>query len=256
MELLHSKILGEGKALVILHGLFGMLDNWQGLGRKFAEEYQVHLIDQRNHGHSFHAEGHNYDLMAADLEHYIQHHQLEKIILMGHSMGGKTAMLFASLHPDIVEQLIVVDIAPKYYPPHHQAILAGLNDVASQAISSRKEADTILASHFPEMSMRQFLLKNLHRKDKDQLVFRFNLEAIQNDIEQIGEALPDPAIFHKPTLFVKGEKSNYILDKDEELIETHFPDATIVSIRNAGHWVHAENPVDFYQSIEEFLRWA
>lgn len=253
MNLLHSKILGEGKPLLILHGLFGMLDNWQALGKKFAEQYQVHLIDQRNHGHSFHADGHNYDLMASDLENYIAHHSLEKIILMGHSMGGKTAMLFASLHPDIVEKLIIVDISPKYYAPHHQAILEGLNDVAKQEINSRKEADIILSNHFPELSMRQFLLKSLYRKTKDTLEFRFNLKAIEEDILQIGEALPAPALYDKDTLFIRGTKSNYIVEDDSELIETHFPEANIISIENAGHWVHAENPSDFYQSVQEFL---
>lgn len=253
MNLLHSKILGEGTPLLILHGLFGMLDNWQALGKKFAKHYQVHLIDQRNHGHSFHADGHNYDLMALDLENYIAHYSLENIVLMGHSMGGKTAMLFASLHPGIVSKLIIVDISPKYYAPHHQAILAGLNDVAKTEIRSRKEADTILSSHFPELSMRQFLLKNLYRKTKDSLEFRFNLEAIENDILQIGDALPAPALYPKPVLFIRGAKSNYIIDGDEELIEDHFPEAKIVSIENAGHWVHAENPNDFYQSVEEFL---
>lgn len=253
MNLLHSKISGEGQALLILHGLFGMLDNWQALGKKLSENFQVHLVDQRNHGHSFHADGHNYDLMAADLENYIQHHQLNDIVLMGHSMGGKTAMLFASLHPSVVSKLVVVDISPKYYPPHHQEILDGLNAVASKTIRSRKEADTILSGHFPEISMRQFLLKNLYRKTKDTLEFRFNLSSIESDIEQIGEALPAPAIYNGPCLFVKGALSNYIVAGDEDLIEDHFPEASVVSIPKAGHWVHAENPIDFYQSLQEFL---
>ena len=252
-DLLHSKIIGSGKPLVILHGLFGMLDNWQGLAKEFGQFFETHIVDQRNHGRSFHANAHNYELMCADLLTYLDANGLDKVFLLGHSMGGKTAMLFATMYPERVEKLVVVDIAPKYYAPHHQEILAGLHAIENAAITSRKEADIILAKHFPQIGIRQFLLKNLYWKTKDELCFKFNLKVLSNEIENVGEPLIDDAIFYEPTLFVDGQNSNYILPEDQELIETHFPDAQIVEVAKAGHWVHAENPTDFFEEVSRFL---
>ena len=245
--------MGSGKPLVILHGLFGMLDNWQGLAKEFGQFFETHILDQRNHGKSFHASEHSYELMCADLLRYLDANGLVKIYLMGHSMGGKTAMLFAAKYPERVEKLVVVDIAPKYYAPHHQEILTGLDAVGNAAVKSRKEADEILASHFSEAGIRQFLLKNLFWKTKEELVFKFNLKVLSQEILLVGEALYEDAVFGEPTLFVYGENSNYILLEDHELIEAHFPDAEIVEIANAGHWVHAENPQDFFDSVSRFL---
>jgi esterase len=252
-DLLHSKIIGSGKPLVILHGLFGMLDNWQGLAKEFGQFFETHIVDQRNHGRSFHANAHNYELMCADLLTYLDANGLDKVFLLGHSMGGKTAMLFATMYPERVEKLVVVDIAPKYYAPHHQEILAGLHAIENAAITSRKEADIILAKHFPQIGIRQFLLKNLYWKTKEELCFKFNLKVLSNEIEHVGEPLIDDAIFYEPTLFVDGQNSNYILPEDQELIETHFPDAQIVEVAKAGHWVHAENPTDFFEEVSRFL---
>jgi len=250
---LHSKVFGEGKPLVILHGLFGMLDNWQALAKEFGAFFGTHILDLRNHGKSFHAEEHSYELMCADLVHYLDENDLDKIYLLGHSMGGKTAMLFATKYPERVEKLVVVDIAPKYYALHHQEILAGLNAVSQGKVQSRKEADVILAQHFSEMGIRQFLLKNLYWKTKDELDFRFNLKVLSQEIHNVGEALLEDACFMEPTLFINGATSNYILPEDTELIEEHFPDAEIVEIANAGHWVHAENPSDFFDEVSRFL---
>ena len=252
-NLLHSKIIGSGKPLVILHGLFGMLDNWQGLAKEFGQFFETHIVDQRNHGRSFHANAHNYELMCADLLTYLDANGLDKVFLLGHSMGGKTAMLFATMYPERVEKLVVVDIAPKYYAPHHQEILAGLHAIENAAITSRKEADIILAKHFPQIGIRQFLLKNLYWKTKEELCFKFNLKVLSNEIENVGEPLIDDAIFYERTLFVDGQNSNYILPEDQELIETHFPDAQIVEVAKAGHWVHAENPTDFFEEVSRFL---
>ncbi|MEZ7838350.1 MAG: alpha/beta fold hydrolase [Flavobacteriales bacterium] len=252
-DLLHSKIIGSGKPLVILHGLFGMLDNWQGLAKEFGQFFETHIVDQRNHGRSFHANAHNYELMCADLLTYLDANGLDKVFLLGHSMGGKTAMLFATMYPERVEKLVVVDIAPKYYAPHHQEILAGLHAIENAAITSRKEADIILAKHFPQIGIRQFLLKNLYWKTKEELCFKFNLKVLSNEIKHVGEPLIDDAIFYEPTLFVDGQNSNYILPEDQELIETHFPDAQIVEVAKAGHWVHAENPTDFFEEVSRFL---
>ncbi len=252
--LLNAKVFGEGnEKLIILHGLFGMLDNWQSLARKFSEHYQVHTLDQRNHGHSFHADEHSYELMAEDLKQYLDQHNISKIHLMGHSMGGKTAMLFACLYPEMVDKLIVIDIAPKYYAPHHQDIIKGLLDVHNSSISSRKEADTILQKHFSNTGIRQFLLKNLHWKTKKDLTFRFNLEGLAKNINNVGVPLPEEMVFNQPTLFIDGEKSDYIQDEDEDLISEHFPDYEIMGVKDAGHWVHAEKPNDLLNMVLQFL---
>jgi esterase len=252
-EILQSKVFGEGKPLVILHGLFGMLDNWQGLAKQFGQFFETHIVDQRNHGKSFHAANHTYELMSADLLRYLDAKGLSKISLLGHSMGGKTAMLFASQYPERVDKLVVVDIAPKYYAPHHQEILEGLHAVESSGATSRNEADKVLSKHFSQVGIRQFLLKNLHRTNDDEMRFKFNLSVLSNEIGNVGEALPDAAFFTGSTLFIEGQVSDYITPDDEELIEKHFPDSEITEIENAGHWVHAENPKKFFEEVSRFL---
>lgn len=251
---LHSKILGEGKPLLILHGFLGMSDNWKTLGNQFAEEgYEVHLIDQRNHGRSPHSDAFSYELMARDIVEYCETNQLEKINIIGHSMGGKTAMFLATTYPDLVQKLIVVDIAPKYYAPHHQKILEGLAFLNSQELTSRKTADAKLSTYVEEPSVRQFLLKNLYWKEKNKLGLRLNLKSLTQHIENISELLPKEKRFSGKTLFVKGEKSGYLLESDKENIQEHFPKAEFVSIKNAGHWVHAENRKGFFTEVMTFL---
>lgn len=255
MQKLYSKITGEGKPLLILHGFLGMSDNWNTLGNQYAENgFEVHLIDQRNHGRSFHSDNFSYELLAEDLYRYCQNHRLEKISIIGHSMGGKTAMLFAVTHPEMVDKLIVADIAPKYYPVHHQTILNGLLSVDFNVTKSRKEADEQLERYIPEPGVRQFLLKNIYRKEKDQLAFRFNLTALNDHIEEIGKALPDDSVFDGETLFVKGGRSEYITPADEPAIRKHFPKASISEIPKAGHWLQAENPKMFFEITSRFLK--
>lgn len=233
-----------------------MLDNWMSLAKRFGEFYEVHLIDQRNHGHSFHHEIHDYPSMANDVILYLESKNMTKVNLLGHSMGGKTAMLVACLRPDLIDKLIVVDIAPKLYAPHHQSIIKGLYAVKEANITSRKEADKILSKHFDNVGIRMFLLKNLYWKTKGMLDFRFNLEGIVSQIEHIGAALETHMIYEKPTLFVDGEKSDYILESDIDNIEHHFPDYSIEEIPNAGHWVHAENPDLFWEKVMHFLQYG
>lgn len=252
-KILHSKILGEGKPLIILHGLFGMLDNWQSIAKEFACFFETHIIDLRNHGRSFHANQHNYKLMSEDLLSYLNAYNLDEVNLIGHSMGGKVAMKFACMYPESVEKLVVVDIAPKYYPPHHQEILSALNAVEQAKIKSRKDADQILSQYFSESTMRQFLLKNLYWKSSKELTFKFNLKVLSDQIENVGQALHINALFENPTLFIVGQASNYIKETDIELIESHFPDFEIVEIPNSGHWVHAENPDQFFDKVSRFL---
>ena len=255
MEILHSQIFGEGKPLLILHGFLGMSDNWKTMGLKYAEQgFEVHLIDQRNHGHSFHSDEFSYELMAEDLLNYIEHHKLGKVSLLGHSMGGKTVMLFAVTHPEKVEHLIVADIAPKYYPEHHHAILDGLNSLDFSKINSRTEADKELAKSISEKGVRMFLLKNLYWETRERLGLRINLPVLTESMGEIGEALPSGTVFNGKTLFLKGGNSEYVQVNDEGLIHNHFPNAKIESVPNAGHWLHAENPSDFYEKSIQFLK--
>lgn len=251
---LHSKIIGDGIPLVILHGFLGMGDNWKTLGNQFAEKgYQVHLVDQRNHGRSFHSNSFNYELLSEDLLTYCEQHQLEQIILLGHSMGGKTAMQFATSYAERVSKLLIADIGPKAYPQHHQDILKGLSSLDFELIKSRGAADKALSEYIPEIGIRQFLLKNLYWVEKGQLGLRMNLEALKENVEEIGKALDREARYKGPTLFLSGANSGYIAQEDSLHIEHHFNNARIVTISRAGHWLHAENPKEFFEVVLQFL---
>ncbi len=191
--ILHSSITGTGKPFVILHGFLGMGDNWKTLANQFAEAgYQMHLVDQRNHGRSFHSETFNYEVLAEDLKNYCQEHGLKDIVLLGHSMGGKTAMLFAMRYPEYINKLIIADIAPKYYAPHHQQILKGLTALSEnhEARTSRGNADDFLKEYISDWGTRQFLLKNLYWQKDKTLALRVNLPVLQKEVEAIGEGLP------------------------------------------------------------------
>ena len=251
---LHSKIIGEGQPFVILHGFLGMSDNWKTLGAKFSEAgFQLHLVDQRNHGRSFHDSEFDYEVLAEDLKQYCEEYQLTDVILLGHSMGGKTAMLFSTLYPELVSKLLVADISPRFYPIHHDAILNGLSALDFSELKSRGEADKVLSHYVSEYGTRLFLLKNLYWIEKGQLALRINLEVLKENVSEVGEALPIHSKFEKPTLFLRGDKSEYVMPNDEVLIKQHFPLAEIETISNAGHWLHAENPIDFYEAVINFI---
>lgn len=210
MKVLHANVVGSGFPLVILHGFLGMGDNWKSLGNKFAQDgYQVHMVDQRNHGRSFHSDTFSYVAMAQDLKHYMDHNNLDRVLLLGHSMGGKTAMEFATTYPDMVAKLVVADIAPKEYPQHHQAILSGLNALDFNLITSRGAADNKLSEFVKEAGVRQFLLKNLYWISKGQLALRINLPVLTAKIAQVGVPLDQDKTFIGPTLFLKGSASDY-----------------------------------------------
>ena len=247
--------LNQAKPLLILHGFLGMSDNWKSLGTQYATKgYQVHLLDIRNHGRSFHSEEFNYQVMAQDVLNYCNKHQLAKVALIGHSMGGKIAMLFATKYPEKVEKLVVADIGPKYYPPHHQEILAGLNAVNFDSKPDRANVEKTLLPFIPDFGTRQFIMKNLYWKTPDQLDFRFNLNAFNHNINEIGTELSENAKFEKPTLFIRGGNSKYILDTDFPTIASHFPNYIITTIPNVGHWLHAENPEQFFKETAAFLK--
>lgn len=253
--ILNSRIEGTGKPLVILHGFLGMNDNWKSLGSQFATQgFQVHALDLRNHGKSFHSNDFSYELMSEDVKQYCEFHHLNDIVLLGHSMGGKVAMLLATTYPDLVAKLIVADIGPKYYAPHHQTILAGLNSIDFSKKPSRSNVEEELTKYINDFGTRQFLLKSLYWQTPEQLAFRFNLAVFNQKIETIGTALPFEKTYSKPTLFLRGDHSNYIQDADFETIYHHFPTTKIETIKNAGHWLHAENPIDFYNTMLLFLQ--
>ncbi len=252
--LLHSNIIGEGTPFVILHGFLGMGDNWKTLARKFAEQgYEIHLVDQRNHGRSFHDDAFDYEVMVEDLKGYCDKHALKDIILLGHSMGGKTAMLFATTYPEIVSKLIVADISPRFYPTHHDAILEGLHALDFDEIKSRVDAEDLLKQYVPDFGTRQFLLKNLYWKEKGQLALRINLAVLKEHVNEVGVALPIQARYAGDVLFLHGDRSEYIGENDEVIIKNHFEYARIISVKNAGHWLHAENPKDFYEEVMAFI---
>lgn len=252
--ILHANILGEGNPLVIIHGFLGMSDNWKTLAAQYAEKgFQVHAIDLRNHGKSFHSSDWGYDYMVQDVFDYCGYHNLNTISVIGHSMGGKVAMLLATIYPDLVENLIVADIGPKYYAPHHQTILQALNSVDFAVKPSRSEVEQIVSRYIADFGTKQFLLKNLYWVESGQLGFRFNLKVFTENPSVIGEALPFENHFEKKTLFLRGDKSDYILEADFETILYHFPNAIIETVSNAGHWLHAENPKEFFEKTIRFL---
>lgn len=254
-DILYSKIEGEGGIpMLVLHGYFGMSDNWNTFGRQMVEQgYEMHLIDLRNHGRSFHSDDWSYDFMVEDIVRYMDHYAMCDAVVLGHSMGGKVAMHLAAKHPSRVEKLIVADISPRTYAPHHQDILEALNAVDFSLKPSRKEVDEIVSARIKDFGTKQFLLKSLYWKEPDQLAFRFNLAVFNKDENAIGEGIDEASLFDKPTLFIRGGASKYIQENDEVLIQKHFPQAVIKTIPNAGHWLHAENPQLFFEIVAEFL---
>jgi len=248
---LHYREMGEGQPMVILHGLFGFSDNWQTHAKRLSEYYRILLVDLRNHGHSDWSDDFSYELMAEDLKELFDHLGLHKVILLGHSMGGKVSMLFAQKYNEYLEKLIVVDIGVKKYPMHHQHILAGMHAIDLSTTNVRSDAEAILKQYIDSEGVRQFLLKNLFWKEKGQLAWRMNLTVLEREMENILSALPEKEVM-LPTLFIRGELSNYILDQDIDHIEELFPDSQLITIEGAGHWVHAEAPEEFMDAVLGF----
>ncbi len=250
---LFSNIIGEGpQDLIIMHGLFGMSDNWQSLARKWSSQYRVHTLDLRNHGRSPHSEDFSYELMSDDLLEYMDDQGIGEAHILGHSMGGKVAMLFSVLNSARCHSLMVADIAPKAYPPHHQEVIAALQALDLNSIKRRSEANDQFGPEL-EIGVRQFLLKNLYWQEKDKLNWRFNLPVLVREIEKVGSSLAPNAYFDRPTAFFRGGDSWYIQDEDLHDIEMHFPQAELVTIPNAGHWLHAQQPEAFFIAVSEFL---
>lgn len=254
MKLFFRQNGDTGPAIVIVHGLFGSSDNWLTISKTIgALGYRVFSVDQRNHGQSPRADDHDYTSMAADLREFLIDQQLENPVLVGHSMGGKTVMQYAMDYPNTFDKLVVVDIAPKFYPIHHAELIRGLKAIDLMGITSRNEADAVLSRYEPIVPVRQFLLKNLFRNAQGQFDWRLNLPVIERELHGIGDELTNPQIVHKPTLFIRGSESPYILDEDIPAINRIFPTARVETIQDAGHWVQAEKPVEFVETLMKFI---
>ena len=252
--ILNSKILGDsGPSIIILHGLFGSLDNWHGVARNLSKNFTVHILDQRNHGKSFHNQTHTYMSMSEDISLYVKCHKLTNFHLIGHSMGGKTAMYFALKNPSYVNKLIIVDIAPKKYSNAHDSLISLLVSINQLNILSRKQVELVLQEHKIDPATIQFLLKNLYWINEKELKFRFNIDAINNSINHLMNFEFNGASWHGLTYFIKGEQSNYILDTDYAKIKQFFPSFKIIPINDSGHWVHFDQPNFFLDSIYKIL---
>ncbi|TDS61475.1 alpha/beta fold hydrolase [Myroides indicus] len=254
-KILYSKIEGKGGIpFVVVHGYLGMSDNWKTFGRQMADfGYEVHLLDLRNHGRSFHSEDWSYEAMVQDIVNYMDYYQIPQAFVLGHSLGGKAVMKLAVQYPQKVQKMIVADISPRSYAPHHQDIMKALNAVDFSVQPTRQEVDDIIKQYIQDDSTRMFLLKNLYWKEPGQLAFRFNLDVFNRNEEVVGEGLPAKAIYTGEVLFIRGGNSKYIQEKDEVLIKQHFPNSAIKTIPNAGHWLHAENPQMFFEIVKEFV---
>ncbi|TXC78910.1 alpha/beta fold hydrolase [Luteibaculum oceani] len=252
-EIIYHKTMGDkGPWLIILHGLFGSSDNWSTLAGQWAENYRVVLCDARNHGKSFHSDNFNYDLMAEDVAKLMEHLDIEDAFILGHSMGGKTVMRFSQLYPEKLKAMMVADIGPKSYPPHHDEIIKAFESVNLEETKSRSEATKQVQSVISDPGVAMFLLKNLYWKEKGQLAWRINLPVLKREISKVIEDLPKDEVATK-ALFVRGGKSNYILNDDWPDIKAQFVNSHLVTIKNAGHWLHAEQPEAFYQTITAYL---
>jgi pimeloyl-ACP methyl ester carboxylesterase len=250
---LHFSKYGEGKPILIFHGLFGTGDNWTTHAKKWAEHgFCVYTIDQRNHGRSFHSDEMNYKLMSEDAIDFIAAENLRDVILLGHSMGGKTVMHVAQEIEFLIEKLIVVDMGVKRYPRHHDAVFQALRSVPLDQIQSRAEAEDIFSKTSVDKATQLFLLKNLYWTEPGKLEWRFNIDALEFHINEILAEVPFNVPISLPTLFIKGELSNYILKEDEHSLQEYFSQAKIIEMKNTGHWPHAESPELFFQQVLDF----
>jgi len=252
---LHFRHFGKGQPVVILHGLFGQSDNWVTIARRISEHFSVFIPDQRNHGQSPHAPVHTYPAMSDDLLEFLDDHSIEKCFLIGHSMGGKTAMTFALENPGRVEKLAVIDISPRKYPERniHTRVITRMLSISPEEMNSRTRVEQLLSEKIEDPRIRMFILKNLYYRMPGQLGWRLNLEAINQNLDHLFDGIHSSATYKGDTLFLRGGKSDYIQDEDEALIQSLFPRAAIKTISGASHWIHADAPEEVYAVLMNFL---
>ncbi|MBN1131744.1 MAG: alpha/beta fold hydrolase [Bacteroidales bacterium] len=268
MKLYYRKYGEVGVPLIIIHGLYGSGDNWAGIARELSEYFEVYAIDQRNHGRSPHDDVHSYEAMRDDLAGFMDRLKIRRAILLGHSMGGKTAMFFAERYPERVQTLISVDMGPgpyhdlaemSHFAADHAAMMDAMLGLDLSSMEGREDIDRALAPHIGSDRIRGFLLKNVGRNENENFEWRINLKVLRKNLDNILDGLDITAISKKggitgfPALFVAGERSDYIRPQDHVMIKSVFPAAEIVSIPNAGHWVHAEQPELLIKNIRYFL---
>jgi pimeloyl-ACP methyl ester carboxylesterase len=258
---------GKGdRNMIIIHGLYGSSDNWMTIAKMLEDEFSIYLIDQRNHGQSPHDNEMNYQVMASDLQIFMHEQQLGSAIIMGHSMGGKTAMVFALQHPEMVEKLVVLDIASKSYKSFsnyahitndHRSIVDALLSVDPGKYSSRSAIDKDLKNRIPNDMVRSFLLKNIGRDEQKKLYWKLNIKAISDHLDELmdGFSNADFTTFpeDKEVVLVRGDLSSYVQDEDMQQVRHLFPSAQLVTISDAGHWLHAEQTDLFLKTIRYFL---
>ncbi|EAR10318.1 alpha/beta fold hydrolase [Reinekea blandensis] len=251
--MLHSESFGQGPDIIFLHGLFGAGDNWRSIGRALSEQFRIHLLDLPNHGRSPWTDNPDLPSLAESVADWADQQGLTRYHLLGHSMGGKVAMQMAlNEYANQIDRLIIVDIAPKAYAPHHQDVFAGLHAIDFDSVKDRKAVDAQLTPYVQDAGIRQFLLKSLYKKD-NRLAWRFNVDVLENKYDAVACAPEVTQPFNGPTLFIKGMNSKYIEAQDQDTIQTLFPEARAKLIEGAGHWPHAEKPAAFKQILEGFL---
>lgn len=251
---LNHKIYGQGDPLIILHGLFGSLDNWATIGRKMGEEFMVYLVDQRDHGKSPHTDAFNYDILSEDLLHFMESSWIHQGIIAGHSMGGKTAMRFALEYGDMVKKLIVLDMAPRQYTNRHQKVFEAMEAVDFSTLEARADAKPILMEKLDgDLATTAFLLKNIKREKEGGFSWKMNTALLKKEYENIVAPMPSDKQYDGPTLFVKGGNSQYITDEDQDLIREMFPQSETITLEDTGHWLHAEKPLELMDIMKDFI---
>lgn len=250
---LNYRKMGQGAPVVILHGFLGTLDNWITVGRALSEDYTVYLVDQRNHGRSPHSDEFSYDILSQDLHIFLHEHNIAFPSIIGHSMGGKVAMNYTMKHSSSFRHLIIVDIAPRYYPVHHQKILEGLISMPFDQIQSRNDAELHLSKFIDSPGVRQFLMKNLER-NKNGYSWKPNVKVLNRDIEKVGQEIFNDHVSTGSVYFIRGDKSDYIGKEDREMIKKMYPSSRILTIKDTGHWVHAEQQESFLKTVQAILK--
>ncbi|HYG21212.1 MAG TPA: alpha/beta fold hydrolase [Verrucomicrobiae bacterium] len=244
---------GEGPPLIILHGLFGSLENWAHIAQQLSENFKVFTLDQRNHGSSPHSPDMNFPVLARDVSEFLKEHHIQRAHILGHSLGGKAAMEFALSECANVDRLVVVDMAPRGYPRRHDEIFQALLALRLEAFRTRAEVEQALAGDIPDLAVRRFLLKGLAQDEPGRFRWRFNLPVLFQRYGELTEAVAGGRVCDRPALFIRGGESDYVRHEDLPLIRKFFPHAEIATIESASHWVHAEQPEKFLDQTRKFL---